>query len=264
MSALHAVDGVWLEDDEGRRLLDLHSNTAHHIGYGHPKLIAALKVQLDELPFAPRRFANAPAVALAEKLLSRWQGPPARVLFATGGSDALSPMSAIERLLLGEVAAGPDAGTLRIGCDGQAVETSVGARVADEDTSTAACPVAPAWSDAEGVHAMLLTSPLARSIRASKSHSSSICGFVRKAASLLARAKNESALSMLSLVGAAPISERARAAEKRIGAACLGEVYHSTSSPRASIVDAERPATCMASRSSGRTIACRPSFSISL
>ncbi len=99
--ALHRVDGVWLEDDEGRRLLDLHGNTAHHIGYGHPDLIAALKEQLDALPFAPRRFTNAPAVALAETLLAKWPGRPARVLFATGGSDALEIALKLARVATG-------------------------------------------------------------------------------------------------------------------------------------------------------------------
>lgn len=87
--ALRSAKGVWLEDMEGRRFIDLHGNTAHHLGYGHPRLIAALKQQLDTLPFAPRRFTNEAAVALAEALLARWPGAPAKVLFATGGSDAI-------------------------------------------------------------------------------------------------------------------------------------------------------------------------------
>ncbi|CAN5267243.1 aspartate aminotransferase family protein [soil metagenome] len=102
VSALHGVDGVWLEDDEGRRLLDLHGNTAHHIGYAHPELIAALKNQLDTLPFSPRRFTNEPAVALAETLLSKWPGPPARVLFATGGSDAIEIALKLARVATGK------------------------------------------------------------------------------------------------------------------------------------------------------------------
>lgn len=102
VSALQGVDGVWLEDDEGRRLLDLHGNTAHHIGYAHPELIAALKDQLDTLPFSPRRFTNAPAVALAEKLLSKWPGRLARVLFATGGSDAIEIALKLARVATGK------------------------------------------------------------------------------------------------------------------------------------------------------------------
>jgi 4-aminobutyrate aminotransferase len=87
---LRSAKGIWLEDVDGNRYIDLHGNTAHHIGYGHPRLIAAMKAQLDELPFCPRRYTNEPAVALAEKLTRRWTGPgKAKVLFATGGSDAI-------------------------------------------------------------------------------------------------------------------------------------------------------------------------------
>ena len=49
--------------------MDFHGNNVHHLGHGHPRLIAALKAQLDELPFAPRRFTNRPAVDLARKLV---------------------------------------------------------------------------------------------------------------------------------------------------------------------------------------------------
>ncbi|MGE0241578.1 MAG: aminotransferase class III-fold pyridoxal phosphate-dependent enzyme [Parvibaculaceae bacterium] len=99
--ALHRAQGVWLEDVEGRRFIDLHGNTAHHLGYGHPRLVAALKRQLDELPFAPRRFTNAPAVGLAEKLLGHWPGAPAKVLFATGGSDAIEIALKLARVATG-------------------------------------------------------------------------------------------------------------------------------------------------------------------
>jgi 4-aminobutyrate aminotransferase len=60
----------------------------HHIGYGHPRLIAAIKDQLDALCFAPRRFTNEPAVQLAEKLGQIAPGDLSKVLFTTGGSDA--------------------------------------------------------------------------------------------------------------------------------------------------------------------------------
>lgn len=89
LSALRAASGPWLEDLDGRRYFDLHGNTAHHVGHAHPRLLQAVRAQLDELPFSPRRFANAAAVELAEKLVSLWPGAPARVLLATGGSDAI-------------------------------------------------------------------------------------------------------------------------------------------------------------------------------
>ncbi len=89
LSGLRGVEGIWLEDLDGRRYVDLHGNTVHHLGHAHPKLVAALIDQARELPFSPRRFTNEPAVLLAEKLLSHWPGKKAKVLFATGGSDAI-------------------------------------------------------------------------------------------------------------------------------------------------------------------------------
>ncbi|GLK74648.1 aminotransferase class III-fold pyridoxal phosphate-dependent enzyme [Ancylobacter dichloromethanicus] len=101
VSALRAAHGLWLEDMNGRRFIDLHGNTVHHIGHAHPEIVAALKQQLDDLAFAPRRYTNAPAVALAQALLTRWPGPPARVLFATGGSDAIEIALKLARVATG-------------------------------------------------------------------------------------------------------------------------------------------------------------------
>jgi 4-aminobutyrate aminotransferase len=89
VSALRHAEGVWLEDADGRRIMDFHGNSCHHIGYAHPRLTAALTQQLTGLTFAPRRFTCAPAVELAERLGQLWPGGEARVLLATGGSDAV-------------------------------------------------------------------------------------------------------------------------------------------------------------------------------
>ena len=88
VSTIARAEGIWIEDLDGRRYMDFHGNSVHHIGYGHPRLIAAIKDQLDALPFAPRRFTNEPAVALAEKLAALAPGDLCKTLFTTGGSDA--------------------------------------------------------------------------------------------------------------------------------------------------------------------------------
>ena len=88
MATIARAEGPWIEDIDGRRYLDFHGNSVHHIGYGHPELIAAIKAQLDELPFAPRRFTCEPAVELAEKLAALAPRGFGKVLFTTGGSDA--------------------------------------------------------------------------------------------------------------------------------------------------------------------------------
>ena len=88
VSTIAKAEGIWIEDLDGRRYMDFHGNSVHHLGYGHPRLVAAIKEQLDDLPFAPRRFTNEPAVALAEKLGDIAPGDLNKVLFTTGGSDA--------------------------------------------------------------------------------------------------------------------------------------------------------------------------------
>ncbi|MFZ1642630.1 MAG: aspartate aminotransferase family protein [Candidatus Contendobacter sp.] len=101
LAAIRRAEGCWIEDTAGRRYLDFHGNNVHHIGYGHPRLLAAIKAQLDELSFAPRRFTCEPAVALARHLIEI--SPPGldKVLFATGGSDAVEIALKIARAATG-------------------------------------------------------------------------------------------------------------------------------------------------------------------
>jgi 4-aminobutyrate aminotransferase len=78
--ALVGAEGIYLIDTEGRRLMDFHGNSVHQVGYRHPRVIDAVKRQLDTLPFSPRRFTNGTAIALARRLVDKAQAaaaPPA-------------------------------------------------------------------------------------------------------------------------------------------------------------------------------------------
>jgi len=88
LNAVKRAEGIWIEDIAGNRYMDFHGNNVHHIGYGHPRLIEAVTAQMHDLSFAPRRFTNEPAVALAAKLVEIAPAGLDRVLFSTGGSDA--------------------------------------------------------------------------------------------------------------------------------------------------------------------------------
>jgi 4-aminobutyrate aminotransferase len=88
LSGIAKAEGIWIEDTAGRRYMDFHGNSVHHIGYAHPRLVADLKAQLDDLTFAPRRFTNEVSVELAETLGALAPGDLDKVLFTTGGSDA--------------------------------------------------------------------------------------------------------------------------------------------------------------------------------
>jgi 4-aminobutyrate aminotransferase len=98
------AEGLYIEDMTGRRYLDFHGNNVHHVGHGHPEVLAAIKAQLDALSFAPRRFASERAVELAEALNARFHaltGHAGRVLFTTGGSDALEVAIKLARAATG-------------------------------------------------------------------------------------------------------------------------------------------------------------------
>ena len=101
LSAIAKAEGIWIEDVAGRRYMDFHGNNVHHIGYGHPRLKEAIRRQMDELPFAPRRFANRPAIDLAQKLAAIAPGGLAKVLFTTGGSDAIEVALKLARAATG-------------------------------------------------------------------------------------------------------------------------------------------------------------------
>jgi 4-aminobutyrate aminotransferase len=101
LNAIAKAEGIWIEDTSGRRYMDFHGNNVHHVGYSHPRVVSAIKRQLDDLSFAPRRFTCEPSVQLAEELAARAPFPGAKVLFTTGGSDALEVALKVARAATG-------------------------------------------------------------------------------------------------------------------------------------------------------------------
>lgn len=101
LTAIAKAEGAYIEDYRGRRYLDFHGNNVHHIGYGHPRLKQAIAKQMDDLPFAPRRFAAEPATAFARKLVKIAPEGLSKVLFTTGGSDAIEVALKLARAATG-------------------------------------------------------------------------------------------------------------------------------------------------------------------
>lgn len=93
--------GVYLEDMQGRQIMDFHGNSAHQVGYGHPRVIAAIKAQLDTLPFCPRRYTNAAAVELAQRLGTLAPENLKKVLFCPGGTSAIGIALKLARVVTG-------------------------------------------------------------------------------------------------------------------------------------------------------------------
>jgi 4-aminobutyrate aminotransferase len=101
LNALESVDGIYLVDLQGRRFMDFHGNSVHQVGYGHPKVIEAVKRQLDSLPFCPRRYTNETAVLLAEKLCALAPESLDKCLLAPGGTSAIGMALKLVRYVTG-------------------------------------------------------------------------------------------------------------------------------------------------------------------
>jgi 4-aminobutyrate aminotransferase len=89
LNVLAGCKGAVIEDLQGRRILDFHGNNVHQVGFGHPRVIEAIKKQLDKLPFCTRRYTNIPAIELAKKLTELAPGDLNKVLLAPGGTNAI-------------------------------------------------------------------------------------------------------------------------------------------------------------------------------
>jgi 4-aminobutyrate aminotransferase len=101
LTSIESADGAYIFGSDGTPYLDFHGNSSHQIGYGHPKLVSALRQQLSTLPFVPRRFTSRVSVEFAEKLVAVTPPGLERVLMTTGGSDAIEVALKIARAATG-------------------------------------------------------------------------------------------------------------------------------------------------------------------
>jgi 4-aminobutyrate aminotransferase len=101
LNVLKGCEGSYLEDLEGRRLLDFHGNNVHQVGFGNPRVIQAIVDQLKEMSFCTRRYTNIPAIQLARKLTELAPGDLNRVLFAPGGTSAIGMALKLARVATG-------------------------------------------------------------------------------------------------------------------------------------------------------------------
>lgn len=83
-------EGVRFWDEEGTEYLDAVSGEwVVNLGYRHPKVVAAIKEQLDSIEYVTPVFENEQRTKLAEKVLSKAPKNMRSVLFALSGADAV-------------------------------------------------------------------------------------------------------------------------------------------------------------------------------
>lgn len=85
------AEGCWIHTTDGRRIFDLRS--AHeciNLGFRHPKVIAAMKAQMESVIYVTDDFATEPTARLARRLAELSPGSPnKRVYFCQSGSAAV-------------------------------------------------------------------------------------------------------------------------------------------------------------------------------
>lgn len=101
LNAIRACEGIWIEDLQGRRYMDFHGNNVHQVGFANQAVIAAVKEQLDRLPFCTRRYTNRTAVELAQKLAEIAPGDLNKVLLCPGGAEAIGMALKLARIATG-------------------------------------------------------------------------------------------------------------------------------------------------------------------
>lgn len=83
-------EGVRFWDEEGTEYLDAVSGEwVVNLGYRHPRVVAAIKEQLDNIEYVTPVFENEQRTKLAEKVLAKAPKNMRSVLFALSGADAV-------------------------------------------------------------------------------------------------------------------------------------------------------------------------------
>ena len=85
------AEGIYVWDREGRRYIDGSSGAmVANIGHGNPRVLAAMRWQMEEATFAYRlHFENEAAETLARRIAGRMPRGLDRVFFVSGGSEAV-------------------------------------------------------------------------------------------------------------------------------------------------------------------------------
>jgi adenosylmethionine-8-amino-7-oxononanoate aminotransferase len=97
--------GSVLIDSAGRRYLDASGGAAVScLGHGHPRVIAALKAQAEQLAYAHTSFfTSEPAERLADRLIESAPAGIDKVYFVAGGSEAMEAALKLARQYFVEI-----------------------------------------------------------------------------------------------------------------------------------------------------------------
>ncbi len=96
------ASGIYLYTPDGRRIIDFNSQLMSvNIGHSHPRVIAAMKAQLDALIYAFPHSATPVRARLSQKLAALFPGDLNTFFFTLGGAEANENAVKLARLYTG-------------------------------------------------------------------------------------------------------------------------------------------------------------------
>jgi taurine---2-oxoglutarate transaminase len=99
---VQSTSGCWITTTDGRRIFDLRS--AHeciNLGFNHPKVLAAMRKQMESVVYVTDDFATEPTALLAQTLARLAPGgPDKKVFFSQSGAAAVEAAIRAARLYM--------------------------------------------------------------------------------------------------------------------------------------------------------------------
>ncbi len=97
-----AAEGCLVWDVHGREYIDCASGPAvFNVGHRHPRVLAAVRDQLDRMPMSVRTMPSAPQAQLAERLAALTPGDLQYSFFCNSGAEAIEGALKLARLATG-------------------------------------------------------------------------------------------------------------------------------------------------------------------
>ncbi|OIR13233.1 2,2-dialkylglycine decarboxylase [mine drainage metagenome] len=102
LDVIESCEGIYITNVDGKKYMDFHGNNVHQIGHSNKYVIDKVKLQMDQLPFCPRRYTNHAVIKFADKLTSLLPKNLSRVLLAPGGTSAVSMALKLAKVVTGK------------------------------------------------------------------------------------------------------------------------------------------------------------------
>ncbi len=93
------AEGPYVYDDRGRRFLDfLGGYGVFNFGHAHPRIVAAVKAELERMPLSSKLLIDEPAIRAAKRLSAVTPGEISKFFFTNSGTESVEGAIKLARL----------------------------------------------------------------------------------------------------------------------------------------------------------------------